>query len=157
MDFKFQRANRVRNSFDVIAERMRPIVHRVNAPFVPGAMMRCVPDAIENGIAQPDVGCVHIDFRAQRARAIGKLAGFHSRKQIETFINRPLAKAAGLSQTAIFVRVFARRVINVRFAFADEIHCVFVEPVEIIRCIQRRAADLFIRPAIDQPMYVGHD
>ena len=37
--FEFQCAHRMRDPFDIIAERVRPIVHRVNAPFVPGTVM----------------------------------------------------------------------------------------------------------------------
>ena len=62
--FEFQRANRVRDPFDVIAERVRPVVHWINAPFLPGAMMRCVPNAVQHRIAQPYVRRVHVNFRA---------------------------------------------------------------------------------------------
>ena len=147
----------MRDPFDVIAERVRPVVHRINAPFVAGAMMRCVPDPIEHRIAQPDVRRVHVDLCSQRASAIGKFARFHSRKQIEIFIDRTVAKAAVLSETAILVRFLGSHVINVRLAFADEFHCILVKPIEIIRRIERRAAELFVCPAVDQPMHVSHD
>src|SRR5947207_2988450 len=99
--FELKGANRMRNPFDVIAEGMRPIVHRIDAPFVAGAMMRCMPDAVEHRVAQPNVRSVDIDLCPQCARAIRKLAGFHSRKQIETFIDRTVSKAAGLAEPAI--------------------------------------------------------
>ena len=85
--FELEGANRVRDPFDVIAERVRPIVHRINAPFVAGAMMRRVPDPIKHRIAQPDIRGVHVDLCAQRARAIRRLARFHSRKQIQIFLD----------------------------------------------------------------------
>ncbi len=74
------------DSFDVVAQGMGAIVHRINAPFVAGLMMLGVPDAIEHRIAQPHVRRAHVDLRPQGARAIGKLAGFHPREQIETFL-----------------------------------------------------------------------
>ena len=49
--FELERANRVRDSFDVVAKRVRPVVHRINAPFVAGAVMCRVPNAIEHWIA----------------------------------------------------------------------------------------------------------
>ncbi len=85
--FEFQRANRVRNPFDVIAERVRPVVHRINAPLVTGAMMGCVPNTVQHRIAQPDIGRVHVNLRAQCARPIGEFARFHSRKQVEIFLD----------------------------------------------------------------------
>ena len=65
MHFKFQRANAVRDAFDVIAQAVREIIHRVDAPFIAGVMMRGVTDAIEQRIAQPDVRRRHVNFRPQ--------------------------------------------------------------------------------------------
>ena len=143
--------------FDVIAQRMRPIVHRINAPFVAGVMVRRVPNAIKHRIAQPDVRRAHVDLRPQRARAIREFARFHSRKQVEIFLDRPIAKRTFLSEAAIFVRFLRRHVVNVGLAFAHELDCVFVEFVEIIRRVERRAAEVLVGPAVDQPMHVGHD
>ena len=39
MDFEFQRAKRVGDAFEVIAQSMREIVQRVNAPLVSGLVM----------------------------------------------------------------------------------------------------------------------
>ena len=39
MHFELERANRVGDFFDVVAKRVRPIVHRINAPFISGAMV----------------------------------------------------------------------------------------------------------------------
>ncbi len=116
-----------------------------------------MPDAIENGIAQPDVRRVHVDLCTQCARAIGKIARFHSREQIEIFLGRAVAKATGLSEATICIRLLWCHVANIGLAFADEINRVFAKPVEIIRRIKRRAADMFIRPAINQPVHVSHD
>ena len=87
MHFEFQRANRVCDALNIIAQRVRPVVHWINTPFVAGAMMGCVPDAIEHRITHPDVCGVSLDFCPQRARAIGKFPCFHSRKQIEIFFD----------------------------------------------------------------------
>ena len=147
VNLELQRANRMRDPFDVIAQRMRPIVHRVNAPFVAGVMMRGVANTVEQRIAQPDVRRVHVDLCAQRAGAIGKLARFHSCKQIETFIDGTVAKAASFPETAILVRFLASHVIDVRLAFADEFHRILVKSIEIIRRIERRAAELLCLPS----------
>ena len=56
MDFELQRADAVRDAFQVVAEAMREIVERVDAPLVARVMVRGVADAVEQRIAQPDVG-----------------------------------------------------------------------------------------------------
>ena len=60
--FELERANRMSDAFDIIAQGMGPVVHRINGPFVSGMVMRGVADAIEHGIAQPDIGRVDIDL-----------------------------------------------------------------------------------------------
>ena len=80
MHFELQSANGVSDAFNIIAKRVRPVVHRINTPFISRAMMRGVPDAIEHRIAQPDVRGIYVDFRPQRARPVRKFPRFHSRK-----------------------------------------------------------------------------
>ena len=78
--FEFQSAHRMRDPFEVIAQRMRPIVHRVNAPFIACPMMRRVPDPIEHRIAEPNIRRGHIDLRPQSVSVIREFAHFHPAK-----------------------------------------------------------------------------
>ena len=126
-----------------------------------GVMMRGVTDAIEDRIAQPDVRRRHVDLRAQGARAVGKFACFHAREQIEIFLHRTIAKRPLFAEPAIFVGLLRRHVADVGFAFAHELLREFVELIEIVGGVKRRAVEfelqILIRPAVDQPMHVGHD
>ena len=76
---ELQRADRVRDAFDVIAQAMREVVHRVDAPLAAGVMMFGVANAVEDRVAHPDVRRRHVDLRAQRARAVRELAVLHPR------------------------------------------------------------------------------
>ena len=64
---EFQGANRVRDSLDGIFESVRPVVHRVYAPFIAGAVMARVQDAIHDRVAHIQVRVRHIDFRPERS------------------------------------------------------------------------------------------
>src|SRR5215813_13571806 len=96
------------DAFDVIAQAMRKIVQRINAPPVAGMMMFGVANAIEDRITHPDVRRSHVDFRTERARAIGKFAILHPGEQIEILFDRAIPERAFLAgliwSTAIFVR-----------------------------------------------------
>ena len=116
-----------------------------------------MPDAIEHRVAQPDVRGVYVNLRTQRARPVGKFPRFHSRKQIEVFLDRAIAKVTRLPQAAICVRFLGSHIADISFAFADKVDRVFVETVEIIRCVKRGATDMLVRPTIDQPAHVSHD
>ena len=82
MVFELERADGVRDALDGIRLAMREVVHRIDAPFVAGAVMLGVQDAVHHGIAQVEIGRRHIDFRPQNARAIGEFAGSHALEQI---------------------------------------------------------------------------
>ena len=132
MDFEFQRAKRVSNAFEVIAQSMREIVKRVNAPFVAGLVMRGVPDAIEDRVAQPNVRRLHVDPGAQSPRAVGKFACLHAREQIEVFFHGAVLKRSILSEPPVFVGLSRRHIADVGFAFAHELLSEFVDLIEII-------------------------
>jgi len=62
-------------------ERMRVVVHRIDAPRVAAAVVMRVPDTVQQRIAHLHVRRRHIDLRAQRARAIGSSPAFIRRSR----------------------------------------------------------------------------
>ena len=80
MVLELQGANGMCDAFDRVRLAMGPIVHRVNAPLVAGAVVLGVHDAVHNGIAHVEIGGVHVDLGAQGAGAIGKFPCTHAPK-----------------------------------------------------------------------------
>ena len=74
MHFEFQRAYRVGNAFDVVAQAMSKIVHGIDAPLIARPMMKSMPNPVKNRISQPDVRRLHIDFRPQSPSSIRERA-----------------------------------------------------------------------------------
>jgi len=64
---------------------MRIIVHRVDAPFVTGHVMRRVSDAIKHRISHLHVRARHVDLPAQNMLAIFEFAGSHARNRSNSF------------------------------------------------------------------------
>ena len=103
MILELERAERMRDALERVRQRVREVVHRVDAPGVAGAVMRRVADPVERRIAHVEVRRRHVDLRAQHVRAVGELAGAHPREQIEVLLDRPIAVravAARLGQRA---------------------------------------------------------
>ena len=156
MVLEFQRADRVRNALDRIRLPVGVIVARIDRPFVAGARMGGVQDAIEHGVAQIDVAGRHIDFGAQHPRPVRKLARLHAAEQIEVFIHDALAKRtvlARLGQRAAPDPDFLLRlVVDIGKTGADQILRPAVKPLEIIgRVIE------VISPVVAEPVHVGLD
>ena len=63
MHLELERAQRVRDAFNVIADAMREVIHRVNRPARAGVMMFEMANAIEHRVAQPDIRRLHVDLR----------------------------------------------------------------------------------------------
>ena len=91
MNDVFVGTQRVRDPFHRIVLAMRPVIHRVNVPFVPRAMVRHIHDAVHDRIAQQDVRVLHVNFRAQNAAAFLELSVFHPFEQIKVFFHRTVA------------------------------------------------------------------
>ena len=97
VDLELQRADAVGDAFDVIAQAMGEIVHRIDAPFVAGMMMFRVANPVQHRVAHPDVRRRHVDLRLQRPRAVGELAVLHADEQIEAFLDAAVAERAFLA------------------------------------------------------------
>ena len=141
VDFEFEGADAVGDAFQVVAEAMGEIVHGINAPFGAGVMVLGVADAVDDGVAQPDVGGGHVNFGAQGAGAVGKFAVFHALEEVQVFGNGTVAKGAVLAGAvrgaAVFVGVVGGEVADVGFAFFDEGDGVVVELIEIVGGVER--------------------
>ena len=70
MVFELQGADRMGDPLDGIGLAVGKIVHRVDAPAVPGAMMRGVQDPVHDRVAQVQVRRGHVDFGPQHPAAV---------------------------------------------------------------------------------------
>jgi hypothetical protein len=126
----------VADAFEIVAETVRVVVERVEAPLVTGVVVGDVADAVEQGIAQPDVGRGHVDFRAERAGRVGKLARGHAREEIEILGDGAVAVwriAAGfVGRAAVVLGFLGRKIADVGLAAPDELDGVGVEGVEVV-------------------------
>jgi hypothetical protein len=151
MVLELQRADRVRDLFDRIGLPVREIVHRINAPSVPGAMVRRVQDAIEHRIAHIQIGRSHVDLGPQRARAVGEFAGPHPPKQFEILRRRALAVGAVLARrgerAAIFAHLLGVQIADEGLAGRDQLLGPIVKLLKIIRGIKQPVLPIEAQPA----------
>ena len=151
-----ERAERVRDAFDRIRQRMREVVHRVDAPGAAGAVMIGVANAVEHRIAHRDVRRSHVDLGAQHVGAVGKFAGAHAAEQIEVLVDAARSVwrvLAWLGQrAAMLADLIGRQRIDVGHALADQI---LGESVELLVVIRRVV--LALVPLKPEPLHVFLD
>ncbi len=152
---ELQRAERVRDAFDRVRQRMRVVVGRIDAPGVAGAVMRRVADAVQRRVAHVDVRRRHVDLRAQHVRAVGKLARAHPVEQVEVLRHRPVAiRAVGArfrQRPAVRADLVGAETVHVRLAVANELLRVRVQQLEVVGRVQHR------RPLEPEPSHVCLD
>ena len=130
---KFQCAEGVGDPLYGVLDRVSKIVHGIDAPLVTGRMVR---HTVNDRVAHVDVGACHIDLCPQCLLTVRKLAGAHALKEIEVFLNAPLAVGvifAGFCQgAAILAHLFRGQVGDIGLALFDELDCDIVHLLEIV-------------------------
>ena len=134
--YEFEGADGVGDVFDAVALPVCEVVHGVDAPFVAGAVMVRMLDAVEDGVSHEHVGMGHVDLRPQYFFTVLVFAGLHIGEELEVFLDGPAAVAV------VFARFGGRsfqgryfvggRVVDIGKSFPDEFHRVFVKCIKII-------------------------
>ena len=134
-----------------VRERVGVVVHRVDAPRVTGPVMAGVPDAIQDRVAQVDVGRRHVDPGAQHVRAVGELAGAHAPEQVEVLVDAaaPVRRVdAGLGQRATMSADLVGRVrVHVGQPAPDQVLGVLIEPLVVVRRVVLAVVPVEAEPA----------
>ena len=146
----------MRDAFERVRNRMREIVHGIDAPFVARPVMRNLLDAIQRGIAHVEVSRGHVDLRPKNALAFFEFARAHPREQVQVFCDGTIAIGtvpARFGQgSPVFADLICREVLDVGLAFFDELNGALVEFFKIVGSVVQPVA-----PVEAQPADVAHD
>ena len=133
-----------------VLDRVSKIVHGINAPFITRIVMGHVRHTVNDRVAHVDVGACHIDLCPQCLLTVRKLAGAHALKEIEVFLNAPLAVGvifAGFCQgAAILAHLFRGQVGDIGLALFDELDCDIVHLLEIVRSKEKPVLKIGAQP-----------
>ena len=155
MVFKFKWTKRVRYALFCVRERVRKIIHRVNAPLIAGAVMMCFKYAVNYRVAHIEVWRRHIDFSAKHHFAFVNFTGSHLPEQFAWLVNRSvsvqtvntwLGKCA--AHTSYFIRTW---LINISKTFINEFKRALINKIKIIGSIVN------ICPVKTEPFYIFHN
>ena len=148
---ELQGTERMRDTLYGVAQGMREIVHRIDAPLVTGAVMRGMAYPVQGGITHDQIGRRHVDLRAQHVRAIRKLASAHTPEEIEVLLDRTVSIGtlpARLSQCPpVLTNLIGGKVIHIGLSHFDELLGVLVQLVEIIGSVKLTIAPVATKPA----------
>ena len=150
---ELERAQRVRDVLERIRQRMREIVHRVDAPFVAGPLVRDVADAVQGRVAQVHVGRCHVDLRPQHVFAVPEFARAHAPEQVHILRDAAItirAVRAGLGQgSAVRANFLGTQRVHVRESHFNEFFGRLVQLLEIVRRVRQA-----VSPVETEPVHV---
>ena len=98
MILELERAHGMGDVLERIGLAVGVVVHGINAPFISGAVMLGVQDAVHHRVAHVQVWRSHVNFGAQNSGAVGKIAGPHAFEQLQVFFYRAVAIRAVLAR-----------------------------------------------------------
>ena len=154
--FKLQSAQRMGNSLNGIRQRMRVVVHRIDAPVTPRPVMRRVANAVQRRIPHIEVGRSHINARAQHISAVGKLPGPHPPEQVQAFRRRAVAMRTFLprlrQRPPIGAHFLRRQAVHISVAVPDQLLGVLIQLLKVIRGVIQMLA-----PVEPQPPNIRQD
>ena len=146
---KFERTQRVRDVLHGVLDGVREVVHRVDAPFGTGAMVRHVVDAVDDRVAHIEVAGSEVNLCTERHSAVFKLAGAHAGKQVETLLHRTVTVRAlrrGGEVAAHFTHLVRRELANIGKALFDELYGAVVHIFKIIGSIVEAVFPIVAEP-----------
>ena len=141
----------MRDALERVADGMGEIVHRVDAPFVAGAMMRLIGDAVDRGVAHVHVGRGHVDLRTENITALGELAGAHIAEKLQAFLCGTVAPGAVFARlgegAAVFGHLFGRQLVYIGQAALDQRFGVLIDLLIIVGRVIQPAVPFEAHPA----------
>ena len=129
----------MRDAFQGITDRMGEIIHRIDAPLVPGAPMLLVEDAVNCRIAHNNIRAAHVDFGTQSFASLGELTVPHAAEEIQAFFRRTVAPgtvASGFGEgSTVFSHLVLAEFIHIRKSAHDPVLSDFIAFVIIVGSI----------------------
>ena len=119
---------------------MSEVVHGIDSPLRPRAVMRYLDDAVDDGVTEVHVGRSHIDLRAKDHRAFLELARIHPMEEVQTLLSGSITEGAcrpsGSGRTLLSRYLFGCLLIDISMTGEDELLGEAIQAIEVVRSIE---------------------
>ena len=134
-DLELQRAKRMTDAFNAVADRMSVVVQGIDAPFVPHVGMRVVLDTINYRVSQSCISVLIIDFCSQGISSLFVKTHLHLFEQSQVLINRSISVLRWKSLSSFLPHFLSRLRTHKGVSLFDQSNCVIIEKIEVIRSV----------------------
>ena len=148
---KLQAAHAVGDPLDGVLDGVGKVIHGVDAPLVPLAVVVLILDAVDGGVAHIHVGAGQVDLGPQGLFPLLEFARPHPAEEIEVFLGGavpPGGGAAGLAgvAAAVLPHLVAGQIVHIGLALPDQLFGVFIALLEVIAAVKDAAVGVGAQP-----------
>lgn len=156
VDLELQGAERVGDVLVRVLQRMREVIHRVEAPGIAGIVMLRLQHAVDHGIPHDDVRRGHVDLRTEDSLAFLEATGPHLGEELEILLHGAITPGRRSSRdgeiAAGFLDLIRSLLVDVGEAILDEMDGAVVVELEVVAGVVE-----IVTPIEAQPFHVGLD
>ena len=139
MDVKLQCTDTVSDTFYGIALAMSKVIHRIDAPFGTGTVMRSVVDTVDYRISEKHVRMRHVYLSTQNLFTFLELSVSHCAEQFQVFLRAavsPRRRSSGfLNRAAVEADLLQGLVIYISQVLLNQKFSPIIQLLEVIRSI----------------------
>ena len=156
---KLQRAEGVGDALQRILDGVGEVIHGVDAPLVPLAVVVHIVDAVEDGVPHVEVAGGQVDLGPEGVLALGELAPAHPLKEVQTLLHGavpPGAAGGGADTAPVFLELLRGKLADIGEAFPDQAHRLAVILLKVVRAVEEAVAPVEAQP-VDVPLDGVHE
>ncbi len=133
--FKLKGAQGVGNALQRVLDGVGKVVHGVNAPLVPLAVVVGVIDAVDHRVAHIEVAGGQVDLGPEGHPALLKLAVLHPFKQVQGLLHGPIPVRGGggyADGAPVLFELLRGQLAHIGQALFDQLHRELVHLVKVV-------------------------
>ena len=146
---KLQGAQGVGDALQRVLNGVSEVIHGVDAPLVPLAVMVSVVNTVDHRIAHIEIAAGQVDFCPQRVRPVGELPVLHPLKQIQRLLHRPVPprRCGGYADGApVLLELLRGELAHIGQPLFDQLHRVLIHLREIVGGIEKPVVPVKAQP-----------
>lgn len=132
-DLELQGTQGMSDAFDAVAQRVRVVVERIDAPLVPYMRVRVEFDSVNHWISQGRVGTLVVDLGPERICAFLMHSKFHLVEQSQIVLNRSVSVNRRQSIKPFLLDLLSRLRTHKGVSLLDQLNGILVELFEVLR------------------------
>ena len=136
---------------DGVLDGVGEVVHGIDAPLVPLAVMGLILDAVDGGVPHVHVGAGQVDLGPQGLLPFLELAGPHPAEQVQVLLGgavTPGRRTAGLAGVvaAVLPHFVPAQVVHIGLALQDQLLGVLIALLEVVAAVEDAAVGVSPQP-----------